>query len=69
MKFLLPAFTPKDGSQERPIYPWSSPWQMRFSRYAMAPVGFISSHSVTRVEPGAFIQGLQNLMGKLPHDL
>ncbi len=70
VKFPLQAFTSTNGLQleERPIYPWSSPWQMRFARYTMAPVGFISS-SVTHFEPGAFIRGLQNLTGKLPHDL
>lgn len=53
----------------RPNFPWSSPWQMRFTRYMIAPVGFLSSHPVARGEPGWFIRGLQNLTGKLPHDM
>jgi hypothetical protein len=71
VKFPPQVFTSMNGSQheETPIYPWSSPWQMRFARYTMAPVGFISSYPVRGIEPGVFIRGLQNQTGKLPHDL
>jgi hypothetical protein len=59
----------KPRLEQRPIYPWSDQWQMRFNRYIMMPVGFVSSRSVPRSVPGAFLQGLQNLTGKLPHNL
>ncbi len=55
--------------EKKPIYPWTDDRQMKFMRYMMMPVGFIPNRPVVHVEPGTFIQGLQNLMGKLPHDL
>ena len=58
-------------SQERKFLPWGDPWQMRFTRYMMMPVGFVSSQPLPRSESGAFMHGLQNLMGPLPlpHDM
>jgi len=55
--------------EKRPIYPWSDEWQMRFTRYAMAPVGFMSSQPVLRSESGSFERGLRSLTGNWPGNL
>jgi hypothetical protein len=55
--------------EKRPIYPWSDPWQMRFTRYVLIPVGFMSSRPVVYGETGSFVRGLQNLTPPLPHNM
>jgi hypothetical protein len=40
-----------------------------FTPYAAMSIGLVPSLPTKRVEPGVYMKGLQNLTGKLPHDL